>query len=150
MHYHSLQIYGFLLLLGALTAKALFDIKNWSSRTNLFELWIIFPAVFLLNDIIFTPYPLLSSLAKWIGIALFFAYIHFYTIEPVPIDDAFALAALLSISSPIIAGFSIALYVVSVYLFKNRLRYKFTPSKTIPTTPFLVVLTTIALLLTVI
>ncbi len=142
------QVYALLFLLGAATVKSLIDMKNWGSRRHLTEIWLIFPPLFLLHDILLQPDPLFYTLAKWSFIAVLFLFFHFKTIVPVPKEDFFALIAVITVLTPILIPIAFLIYSISLLSLKKKLRNRFPHhTKEIPTMQFVVIGAGVALLL---
>ncbi len=133
----DIQLYGIFFLLGAFTVKSLSEMMNWSGRRDMSELWLIFLLGFIIHDTVLRPYRIRYSVLKWgviAAVALFFLYKDVFFIVR---DDKLALMAAMSVLPPIAMFALLGIYVLSVFLFKRRLRHTFSHSRMIPTMPVL-------------
>ncbi len=133
----DIQLYSLFFLLGAFTVKSISEMENWHTRRNMVMLWLFFLVGFAIFDGYVRPYGLKELGVKWgmiTGIAFLF---YIKDIELIVWDDKIALLAAMAILPylhiPLLLGF----YVLLVWLFKTRLRHKFSHSDDIPTMPLI-------------
>ncbi len=134
------QVYALLFLLGAATVKSLIDMKNWGNRRYLTELWLVFPPIFFLYDLLLRPDASYLLAAKWSFVAFLLLFFYYKTIAPVSKEDFFALIAVLSVLTPVLIPAAFLIYFVLVFVLQKKLKYRFPHhTKEIPTMQFIVI-----------
>ncbi len=131
------QLYALFFIVGAFTVKSLFEMKNWASRKNMWELWVVFLIVFVIHDAVLRPYRLRELGSKWAIISGLIVLFYIKEIGFIVRDDKLALLAALSILPMLEVGLVVLVYAALILVLKKRLKHEFSHTNTVPTMPIM-------------
>ncbi|MGM0405714.1 MAG: hypothetical protein ACQEQM_06190 [Thermoplasmatota archaeon] len=137
MLFTETQIYALFFLVGCFSVKSLLDMRNWASRKDLWELWIVFILVMIGHDAILQPSSTMYLAAKWFFLITVAVVFYFKEFKSLVLDDKIAFLAALALFSPLMTPFLAVIYTGLVLLLKRKIKHGFSHSKKIPTLPVL-------------
>lgn len=133
------QIYILLFLVGAFTVKTLSEMMNWSSRSDMSLLWILFLLVLFVHDAAYQPYSIMEMVLKWglVGVVASCCYMSYF--DFIMKDDKIALLVSISILSFLLVILVMLLFLAMVLFFRKKLEYLYQQagSEKIPTMPII-------------